>query len=227
MTDIYCSKCGYKRYNTISSTSHATVEIGDTIILGHYEQDNNASNKKEPIEWTVLDYDAENNKALLISHYGLDVPAYNTMDNEITWEKCTLRTWLNQNFLDVAFTSKEKSAILTTSVDNSSKQGYKEFISKSGNNTQDKIFVLSYHEAFDLYFHSDHARVSKPTAYAVARGAYESSNGSCWWLLRSPGSSLNYAAGIFSDGLCYSFDVVNTTCAIRPAFWLNLSSDIF
>ena len=87
------------------------------IPFGHYEQDNNPGNGPEPIEWLVLDI--QDGKALLLSKYGLEAKAYNTKFVDITWENCTLRTWLNGEFLAKAFSAEEQSAILLTEVDNS------------------------------------------------------------------------------------------------------------
>ena len=44
--------------------------VGDTITFGTYEQDNNTSNGKEAIEWTVLDKNGMS--VLLISKQALD-----------------------------------------------------------------------------------------------------------------------------------------------------------
>lgn len=38
---------------------------GNVVTYGHYEQDNDTANGKEPIEWVVLD--VQGDKALLIS----------------------------------------------------------------------------------------------------------------------------------------------------------------
>ena len=88
------------------------ISAGDVVTFGHYEQDNNLDNGPEAIEWIVLDM--QEGKALLLSKYGLDAIPYNTEYVNITWEQCTLRTWLNQDFLKTAFDEKEQSAILTT-----------------------------------------------------------------------------------------------------------------
>lgn len=102
-----------------------------------------------PIEWLVLARDG--NKALLISRYWLDAQPYNTDHTSVTWETCTLRTWLNVTFYNKAFSSDEQAAILTTSVDNGKNQGYSKWSTSGGNNTEDKVFLLSYAEA-NKYF---------------------------------------------------------------------------
>lgn len=199
-------------------------KVGNYVTFGHYEQDNNTSNGKEAVEWLVLD--VQGDKVLLVSRYALDCKPYNTTKTGVTWETCSLRTWLNGTFINAAFTADEQKAVLTTTVDNSKSQGYSGYSTNGGNNTQDKVFLLSYAEAWK-YFKSDDARKCQPTKYAVAQNAYKASNGNCWWWLRSPGWSSSSAAYVSYDGarsygyVHYSYD------AVRPAFWLDLSSDIF
>lgn len=47
-----------------------TANVGDIIVFGTYEQDNNISNGKENIKWLVLA--KENNRVLVISDKALD-----------------------------------------------------------------------------------------------------------------------------------------------------------
>ena len=79
------------------------------ITFGKYEQDNNVGNGREDIEWLVLD--VKDNKALIISKYGLDCQPYNASQAEVTWENCTLRKWLNDNFLSKATVYKGLQAV--------------------------------------------------------------------------------------------------------------------
>lgn len=91
----------------------------------------------------------------------------------MTWEKCSLRTWLNDTFYNKAFNADAQAAILTTNVDNSKNQGDSEYSTNGGNNTMDKVFLLSYAEAdrhFDIESWNDAALI-EPTAYAIAQGA--------------------------------------------------------
>ena len=71
--------------------------VGDIIVFGHYEQDNKTKNGKEPIEWRVLDIDAAG-QLLVISDKVLERKKYNETNpgyRGITWEKSTIRSWLN------------------------------------------------------------------------------------------------------------------------------------
>lgn len=202
----------------------SNVKVGDYIKFGKYEQDNNTSNGKEAIEWLVLD--VQGDKALVISKYVLDAKHYNKKNENIVWERCTLRSWLNNDFYNAAFTSNEKSRISDTVVvaEDNPNNGI-----DAGNNTRDKVFLLSCNEA-KRYFASDDARKCKPTAYAKAQGAWytkktESGNygNGCWWL-RTPGIYGNYACPVEESG--YIDDSGNFVTyvgnGIRPAMWISI-----
>lgn len=180
----------------------------------------------------------DGNKALLISRYGLDAQPYNKYNASVTWETCTLRTWLNGRFYIKAFSSAEQVAILTTNVDNSKSQCYSGWNTSGGNNTEDKVFLLSYAEA-NKYFGVTHDTTSNtksrvaPTAYAIAQGAYtHSSNKTAdgtdagWWWLRSPGYNQDFAARVSPDGSLYYY-VTDASGSVRPALWVNIESTIF
>ena len=201
--------------------------VGSYVTYGTYPQ-TEAGNDSTPIEWLVLEYDAKNNKALLISRYGLDCQPYNSSRTDVTWETCSLRTWLNGTFLNKAFSKAEQGAILTTEVDNSKSQCYSGYSTNGGNNTKDKVFLLSYAEALK-YFKNDEARKCAPTDYAIKQGTWTSSSykvdgrATCFWWLRSPGSSSSSAAFVGCNGARSYFDVDYSDGAVRPAFWLDLS----
>ena len=222
---LFCRKCGT---SLTAKQPVSNIEVGGIISFGSYEQDNNLDNGPEDIEWIVLD--VQDGKALLLSKYGLDAKPYNTEKTDITWEQCTLRAWLNQDFLNTAFSEKEQSAILTTHVDNSDAQGISGWGTTGGNDTEDLVFLLSCHEAYGLYFTSDEARMCLPTDYAVANGTKTSSDykldgypTAAWWL-RSPGTTQYYAALVSSGGSLGYGNVSNDIDVVRPAFWMNLES---
>ena len=210
-------------------------QIGAYVTFGAYQQTESWWNRS-PIEWLVLD--KKENKALLISRYGLEARPYDSrMFTKVTWEDCSLRAWLNDEFANWAFTNEEYNAILLTDIDNSKSQGY--WRTDGGNNTQDKIFLLSYVEAnqyFGVIYQGREiveARVS-PTEHAIIQRAFTSSDNitsegksaGSWWL-RSPGSSQSEALYVTSNGSIYAFNVDFLTCCVRPALWVNLDSEIF
>lgn len=72
---------------------------GDIVTLGEYEQDNNTSNGKEPIEWIVLHN--EDDGVYLLSKYVLDAQPFNTT----AVAECSLNEWLKTTFSKTAFAS--------------------------------------------------------------------------------------------------------------------------
>ena len=248
----HCEEFDYAAYVEEQEAAAAAAEreaklaalksTGSYVTFGTYPQ-TKAGNDSTPIEWLVLDYDAANNKALLISRYALDCQQYNTKYTSVTWETCTLRGWLNGEFVNKAFSAEEQKAIITTDVDNSNSQGYNGYGTDGGKNTKDKIFLLSYAEAnqyFGVQYYSVDGAMDNlrsrvaPTDHAVRQGVWTSSSyttsegkAAAWWWLRSHGSSASSAADVRGNGALY-YDGVNYNLdAVRPAFWLDLNSDIF
>ncbi|MBQ3072557.1 MAG: TIR domain-containing protein [Oscillospiraceae bacterium] len=190
----------------------------NTVKFGKYVQKNNCL--PEPIEWLLLA--KEENKALVISKYALDCQQYNTSSTYVTWETCSLRKWLNNDFINAAFSKEEKALIPTVTVPADINPDYYTYPGKA---TQDQVFLLSIAEA-NKYFGSDSARQCRPTDYTVANGAYvNSDNGNCWWWLRSPGVSQRSAANVRCGGDVYEYgsSVSHVNNAVRPALWIDLS----
>ena len=209
----------------IAARRAAFTTIGNTVSFGTYEQDNITENGKEAIEWVVLA--TEGDRSLVISKYALDCQPYNTKYTDVTWEACSLRKWLNDTFLNTAFSKEEQAMIPTMTVSEDKNPDYS---TSPGSSTQDQIFLLSIPEV-KQYFGSDEERRCVPTAYAIAQGAYISDNYSiggnkatCWWWLRSPGDNSYSAAAVGYGGYVSSgsrgVNLVNV--AVRPALWINL-----
>ena len=199
-------------------TLQAKFMVGSYVTLGSYPQTQNG-NDKTPIEWLVLESDGET--ALLISRYALDCKPYNEKYESITWETCTLRGWLNNEFFNKAFSAEEKQSILQSDVSADKNPKYS---TNPGNATKDKVFLLSVVEA-NKYFKSDDARKCAPTDYAVQQGAYTSGSArACWWWLRSPGFLSDYAADVNRVGsICgLGDDVDHCSCAVRPCVRVRL-----
>ena len=135
------------------------VAIGEYVTFGHYEQDNDYSDGKgnDPIEWLVLDH--QDGRTLLIARCALKEINYNDTMGDITWETCTLRTWMNDEFYNEAFTDEEKAIIaLTHNVNNDTSDelwapymGDYPVVTDGGNDTDDYVFCLSAQEAADYF----------------------------------------------------------------------------
>ena len=199
------------------------AKAGDTLFFGAYEQDNDTSNGKEAIEWLVLAN--KGNKLLLISDKALDAEVYNSTYEDTTWENCELRTWMNDTFLNAAFSAEEQAKIQSTNVSADKNPDHN---TDPGNVTTDKVFLLSIHEV-NKYFTNDEARKCLPTVYAKesneSRAFVSSINtkdnaATCCWWLRSPGQRQNHAAYIAGSGSVIA-DGSTGICAIRPAMWIS------
>ena len=196
------------------------VNVGDFVFFGTYEQDNDLSNGKEPIEWIVLD--KNDTSALLISKMALDCKKYNVWREEtVNWENCSLRTWLNNNFLKDAFNEKEQAAIQDTSVRNDINQFANN--ENAGGNTIDKIFLLDMRE-FKRYFPSESSQRCEVTAYAIANGAvYNKKDMYGVWWLRSVGGRYG-AMAVMREVDLLGYVVDSNGGCVRPAMWVDLSS---
>ena len=78
----------------------------DVIINGSkYHKTENNYFKYEPIKWRVLHY--ENSEAFLLADAILDSQPYHSENEEIDWEKSSIRAWLNNEFINKAFSIKK------------------------------------------------------------------------------------------------------------------------
>ena len=207
--------------------------IGKTVSFGAWPQ-TAAGDDHTPIEWIILD--SRDGALLLISRYGLDAGSYHEKYmRELPWAQCSLRARLNDEFLSAAFTPEEQAAIRLTEIDNSNSQNY--YNEDGGENTQDKVFLLSYAEAnryFGLDNHENMASRAAPTAYAVAAGAFasetyltETGEPAGYWWLRSPIHSGHNATNVNSDGDRVGWDdTPSSNRMIRPAIWVEQSAVI-
>lgn len=207
----------YRRLKGEDATQHAYsggseqyYDWNDDYTTYHYF-------KYEPIKWRVLNKD--NNDVFLLSDIALDDQRYNEKWATITWEKSSMRSWINgykasenqpeidysnKNFIDTAFSTAQKNAIKTTKVENRNNIHYGS-AGQGGNDTSDKIFLLSERKVYntddakkygfvldgEVY---DEARRCKCSTYAYAMGTWRNiedseCNGNALWFLRSPGGS--------------------------------------
>ncbi|MGN0753809.1 MAG: DUF6273 domain-containing protein [Aristaeellaceae bacterium] len=201
------------------------MRAGSILSFGWYEQDAQTMNGMEPIEWIVLDKN-DDGDLLLMSLYALDAQPFHSEGTFAGWDDCSLRRWLNNDFLTKAFSDQQQGVILSSTVDNS--QGNPEWGTEAGINTQDKIFLLSYQEVLK-YLGKTEDRLCIATAYCRSRGATVCKGNiqdkeywfAGWWL-RSPGPDYSFAAMINCYGPLGRYDFIsNCTYAVRPALWVS------
>ena len=222
-----------------SSDPYAKYTLESRVQFGSYTQSANGADQT-PIEWIILE--RENDKALLLSYYGLDCVPYNNELSSTTWEDCTLRTWLNNEFINSAFSAVERESILVTDVDCNQGLYSGNLVATGGNSTQDKVFLLSYVEANRYLGVADDGNCMKArasaTEYAASNGAWVSSHGwwgaeqktlsgenATFWWLRSPGYLQFRALRVNDAGGATQSEVNNTDTCIRPAIWVSLENE--
>ena len=161
------------------------------------------------VNWLVLD--KRDGKALIISEavICIDTP-YNVNNADVTWETCTLREYLNDEFYN-SFSEADKARIVETTIVNGDNP---EYGTPGGNNTTDKIFLLSIAEA-NSYFADKSARI-----------AFTDEGEAVWWGLRSPGSNSSAAALVEGNGNVFDMGIAvylsYESGGVRPALWLSL-----
>ena len=168
-------------------------EVGNTVTFGSY---NGA-----PIRWRVLD---ERGKLrMLFAEDVLTERAYNDTLTDTSWRDCTLRKWLNREFMSEAFTPKERAAVVSGMVRNPRSA---KWFTSGGYDSMDKVFVLN-EEEFAKY-------LTDPADRTKGR----------WWWLRTPGSNLMSAVAVYDDGTAYDFGihVHYAEGGVRPALWVLL-----
>lgn len=199
--------------------------IWDCIWFGNYYQ--NMTGEKEPIKWRVLS--VENDEALLITDKSIDAKPYNDTDSNITWENCSLRSWLNTVFYKTAFSPDEQADIQSTKIINNDNPIYG---TKGGSETIDNVYLLSIEEVsnnsygfYNEFSMISNTRVAENTSYAKKCGAWSSKDGNSWWWLRSPGYDCNVVSYVFDDGFGSSDGFVQSQDgAVRPVIRIKLSS---
>lgn len=210
----------------------APKAVGDIITFGHYEQDNDTTNGKEPITWRILDKN-DKGQYLVVSEKILDAKPYAPLEFyswgkfekiPYAWEKSIIRSWLNgydfsynavgnnytsDNFIDAAFTDEEKAKIVISNVPAHSSNPEV----SPGNPTTDKIFLLSTVEV-DKYLTHDYFKTHnvEVTKHVIEKCRRENCHGENAEWFRDP--DFFFRAKYDEVGLGSPF-------GIRPALWIQ------
>ncbi len=180
--------------------AYADITPGDMITFGSWHQESTALDSS-PVLWRVLE--VRGDRALLLSDKALDARPYDLYRVDAAWDTCTLRAWLNTEFLSEAFTADQQKAILVTPLDNGS----------ACPPTEDKLFLLNYPEARRFLPSED--LIAQYTLYAAQKDGYARIAFS--WT-REPDRMINMVGTECSDLFLISDN------AVRPAMWVSLSA---
>ena len=156
----------------------------------------------------------EERRLFLVSKDSLAIRKYHDVRKKISWARCDLRQWLNNEFLQQAFSEAEQKVIDSVN--------------------KDKVTLLTKDD-INLYFTDIKLIAPRLTEYACADDPKLTENSPCAWWLRLPigseskapfvwGVDLNYVrieADDFAQFMNTEYQV-NNAFAVRPAIWLSL-----
>jgi len=222
------------------SFSVNTFADGTSFATGHYYWFN-----VEPIRWLIANWDelpksvnpsgtgaATEMKLVASEEIMSGVPFFynGTATDRTMWKNSTARSYLNDKFLNEAFTATERNAILASTIANTDGNGLGDDAAAGAGatyNTTDKIFLLSYYEVFtggDYYniFNTAQKRLAYVSDFALANFNYSFSRTGYWWLRSAYSSTTVWNVG--RSGINGTADMPDYLCdGLRPAFVLALS----
>ena len=221
----FCNKCGTPvgavssagngQSDTGVSATH-NYQVGDEISFGTLNGQKNT--------WKILKLQ-ERLALVICSTFICEMPFQQTSEENTnnvffrlntTWEACTLRKWLNNDFVNGFFSSSERERIQPHEVDN-----------VGCGPTTDKVFLLNIREVLTLF----------PDEQSRSIGN--------WWWLREPGyltdnsilhdindfntyidlskPTYDCYAGVFDSGAVDAGGyIAHGKSAVRPAMWVYL-----
>ena len=185
----------YKQAKTYMQRCERFLEfqVGETVVFGNY--------KGNPLRWKVLA--KEGRKFLLLSEDVIDHIPFHFERSEATWSNCSLRSWLNRQFMEEAFTLQERMSILLIHHQNNIDPRWD---NNNGADTKDKAFVFNLKELNEYL----------PDIKDRAIGD--------WWWLRGHGCSNTNQQAVYADGTVYADGVGShhDDVGVRAAMWVNV-----
>jgi DNA-directed RNA polymerase subunit RPC12/RpoP len=205
---VSCPGCGYPIQ--LLFKPWANLNVGERFTCGY--------------EWRVLAVDRDANRSLTITEYTIARKPYHYILVGTTWERCSLRKWLNDEFFHSLPPVMYENAIEVVNQNHSNPW----FGTPGGSATRDKAFLLSLDEL--VRYFGDSGKLGRgPTEYCYFSDQFNNDRiarhdrNIGWWWLRSQGGSDKHAADVHDDGSvnAYGYGVDNEG-GVRPALWLNL-----
>ncbi len=189
---VFSTITGYKDADTLLKTDvnllaaerkevRAQYSVGKELRYGMHNG--------KVLTWQVLAEDGD--KVLMVTKNAVATKAYHEGEESTTWGECTLRSWLNDSFLNSAFTPEEQKNIVLMDL---KAEGIP---SDSQNVAVGKAFLLSGREVYE-YFNTGEERICRD-------GNGETVD---WWL-RSTG----YEASDLSDIVLVDGSIFPVSCS--------------
>lgn len=213
--------------------------VGDEYLIefgNYWQEDTNGdgvadkNDEKTPIRWIKWDND-EDGKVLLMAEKCLDSKPFHDTEEEVAWKDCTLRSWLNEEFLADAFSEQEQSAIVETTHD--TKAALSMFADRKEDiSSTEKVFIPDVNELPGIAIkdnllvgdRGNLRRCTVNTPYCASlEGRYDVNKYDNYWL-RNNGQTNGEAMTITVEGgVMYLGDVTGIGVGVRPMLYLDLS----
>lgn len=201
------------------------MKIGNKINFGEYE-------------WRILE--VQQDKILIVTEEIIEQRDYHNKAIDITWKDSELRKYLNNDFYN-RFSQDDKSRIVKVINKNPNNNWYNSY---GGEDTTDKIFLLSLDEVVRKYFGDSGNLLDNPAQnqkYWFQRKDINNEkrrailcNSLWWWWLRTPGKNNRFAVYVHGDGnigiqgngiskrnVKIIHKYTNDNRGVRPALWLK------
>ena len=170
-------------------------QVGDRVEFGFYHDHDTG---RYGNEWQVLARDGD--RLLLITNTTVGMRKYNDSENDISWQNSTLRTWLNGEFMEDAFTDSQRDMVQTTDV-----------TCDDGTVVQDRCYIISADEARELFQATEDWEIN-----------HDRTTTDNWWLRSSSTDSEHKDIGWMNGSLFLDGYTPTSTCGVRVAVWVEV-----
>ena len=150
----------------------------------------------QPIEWVVLKED--HFQLLVISRWVIEIRRFDSSSSGRKWKDSELRSYLQNEFYEKAFTVKEKQQIVNTKLEDVG-------------DTKDNVFILSKEEMIKLLADGDDYE-----------NRYYNRCDYCTWTRTQNGS---YVLNGYAKGCWCGDQSLNCPYAVRPAMFLKKTTN--
>lgn len=193
-----------------------SARAGDTIWFGSWHTA--ADGTPAELEWRVLERDDD--KLFLLCRDIIDCRQFGSAGY---WNQSELRTWLNEEFINSAFSAQEQQRISLTKVTFTSTRYNSDTHSQEITTLQseDKIYLLSDNEIhrYDLEQEQSDYTEYGAVQYVSHNTADQHSDEDCWWLRdrKTSGVEVKYCDDYFATTAFH-----REYHGVRPVMWIEV-----
>lgn len=179
-------KDSHLRLTDVELANIRESEVGTEVLYGE-------------CRWLILEKEDPN--VFLVKSLPVNGVAYNdSSKKKVSWKNCTLRKYLNHQFMEENFCEEAANHIITTTVEVPKRENKP---TETQHITMDQLFLLNAEQA---------------EQYQDILSNYLRD----WWLI-NPGANKNTAQFVsYGKLMKYGYDMSDRNIYIRPAMWISL-----